>query len=183
MKNITKKYTNTFSAIHWIHAVIIIMLLVGATLNLPELPNRGADLTPFKGHMILGFFSTILTVIRLILLKKQSKLEPLNMDLFRKSVVAWNHRFIYLFLLLTGVSGMVIAKSTNLGSVVIFGDNPEIYSGSEGIASIFATVHSVSAYILMALVIMHIVGTILYMIKTKENILSRVGFKNKEVDY
>jgi len=172
----TKKYTNAFSAIHWIHAAILIFILIGATLNLPDLPAKGGDLSPFKGHMILGFVATLIVVIRLLMLWKQPKLEPLNMGAFRETIVRWNHRLIYLFILLTGISGMITANSASLGQVVIFGSDPSVYAGPEGITATLGSVHTASAYILMALIAMHVAGTILYMIKTKENILGRVGF-------
>jgi len=172
----TKKYTNAFSAIHWIHAAILIFILIGALLNLPELPDKGGDLSPFKGHMILGFLATLIVIVRLIMLKKQPELEPLKMDTFRENIVRWNHRLIYLFILLTGISGMVTAKSANLGQVLIFGENPSVYTGPDGITALFSTIHTISAYTLGILIVMHIIGTVLYIMKTKENILKRVGF-------
>ena len=175
-----KNYTKTFSAIHWIHAAIIMFILIGATVNLPELPAKGGDLSPFKGHMIFGFVATFITIIRLLVLRKQPKLEPLNMGALRESLVRWNHRLIYVFLLLTGFSGMVTAKSTNLGQVLIFGKDASVYGGPDGITATLGTIHSVCSYTLMALVVMHIAGTILYMLKTKENILKRVGFAKGE---
>jgi len=176
----TKKYTNAFSAIHWIHAAILIFILIGATLGLPDLPAKGGDLSPFKGHMILGFVATLIVVIRLLMLWKQPKLEPLNMGAFRETIVRWNHRLIYLFILLTGISGMITANSASLGQVVIFGNDPSVYTGPEGITATLGSVHTASAYILMALIAMHVAGTILYMIKSKENILGRVGFGKGE---
>ena len=176
----TKKYTNTFSAIHWIHAAILIFILIGATLNLPDLPAKGGDLSPFKGHMILGIVASILTVIRLLMLWKQPTLKPLDMGAFRETLVRWNHRLIYLFLILTGASGLATANSTNLGEVVIFGNNPSVYNGPDGITATLGSVHSASAYILMALIAMHVAGVIFYMIKSKENILGRVGFASKD---
>ena len=176
----TKKYTNAFSAIHWIHAVILIFVLIGATLTLPDLPAKGGDLSPFKGHMILGFVATAITLIRIFMLRKQPELEPLDMGAFRETIVLWNHRLIYLFLVIVGLSGMATAKSTNLGQVLIFGKEPSVYGGPEGITATLGSVHSASTYILMALIVMHIAGTLLYMVKSKENILGRVGFGKGE---
>ena len=172
----TKKYTSTFSAIHWIHAAILIFILLGATFNLPDLPAKGGDLSPFKGHMILGFVATVITLIRLFMLWKQPTLEPLDMGAFRETIVRWNHRLIYLFLILTGVSGLATANSTSLGQVLIFGNDPSVYGGPDGITATLGTIHSISAYTLMALIAMHVAGVIFYMIKSKENILGRVGF-------
>ena len=176
----TKKYTNSFAAIHWIHAAILAFILIGATLALPDLPAKGGDLSPYKGHMILGFIATAITLIRLSMLRKQPELEPLDMGAFRETIVRWNHRLIYLFLLIVGISGMATAKSTNLGQVLIFGKDPSVYGGPDGITATLGLVHSTSSYILMALIAMHVAGTILYMIKSKENILKRVGFGKGE---
>ncbi len=173
-----KKYANSFAAMHWIHAIILIFILIGAIVNLPELPPKGGDLTPFKGHMILGAVATLFTIVRLILLLKQPNLEPLNISPLRESIIRWNHRFIYLFLLVTGISGIATVKSANIDKVVIFGKDISLYSGNDGIVSTFAAIHSFSAYTLLALIVMHIAGTLLYMLKTKENILLRVGFSS-----
>ena len=175
-----KNYTKIFSAIHWIHAAILIFILIAATINLPDLPAKGEDLSPFKGHIIFGLVATVFTIIRLLVLLKQPKLEPLNMDAFRETIVRWNHRFIYIFLLLTGLSGIATAKSTNLGDAIVFANDPMAYGGPDGITDILATIHSFSSYTLAALVAMHIAGTILYIIKSKENILKRVGFGKGE---
>ena len=175
-----KSYTNIFSAIHWVHAVIIAFILIGATVNLPDLPAKGGDLSAYKGHIILGFVATVMTIVRLLLLRKQPELEPLNFDAFKEKVVRWNHRLIYVFLLLTGISGIVTAKSTNLGEVLIFGGDASAYGGPDGITDIFGAVHSFSAYTLAALIAMHIAGTILYILKNKENIIKRVGFGKGE---
>ncbi len=171
-----KKYTNPFSAIHWTHAAILTFILIGATLNLPDLPAKGGDLSPFKGHMILGIIATAITLIRLLMVWKRPKLEPLDMSAFRETLVRWNHRLIYLFLILTGASGLITANSTNLGEVVIFGNDPSLYGGPDGITATLGAIHSTSAYTLMALIAMHVAGVIFYMIKSKENILGRVGF-------
>ena len=171
-----KKYTNAFAAIHWIHAVVLILLLIGGILNLPDLPAKGGDISPFKMHMILGFIALFIVVIRLIMLPKQPELQPLDMGEFRETIVRWNHRLIYVFILLTGISGLATANSTNLGQVLIFGSDPSVYGGPDGITATFGTVHTLSAYTLAALIVMHVTGTILYMVKSKENILTRVGF-------
>jgi len=176
------KYTNAFATLHWVHAVLITLLLIGGTFNLPDLPELtkdlaklGSQLAPFKQHMILGFIATALIVIRLWMLRKQPQLEPLKVNPLRQSIIAWNHRLIYLFLIITGLSGMATAKSASVGQVLIFGKGASAYTGPEGITATLASVHSVSATILMVLIAMHVAGTLYYM-ATKENVLKRVWF-------
>jgi len=170
-----KKYTNSFVAMHWIHAVLITFVLVGATLSLPDLPQDGSKLAPFKGHMIFGLVLTLLTFIRIYMAKKQPQLPALKMSAFRENIVFWNHRLIYLFLVLSGLSGAATAKSANVGQVVIFGNDPSVYTGPGGITETLATIHGASTTILIGLIVMHIVGVIAYALKGNP-IMKRMWF-------
>jgi cytochrome b561 len=171
-----EKYTKGFAALHWIHAVVLIFILTAATLTLPDLPEKASELAPFKGHMIFGFVATLLTFIRIYMLRKQPELPALNMGSFRESMVTWNHRLIYVMLVVVGVSGMATAKSANVGQVLIFGKDPSVYTGPGGITETLGSVHSVSTTLLMILIAMHVVGVLSYMLKSKSNILKRVWF-------
>lgn len=169
-----QKYTKSFALIHWIHAILIALVLVGGLVNLPDLPKSGSELEPFKMHMIMGAIVFVVLIIRVILLKKQPELEPLNVNQTREFFIKLNHRLIYIFIALSAISGTVTAKSANIEQVVIFGKEPSLYSGAEGLTSIFAQIHTFSAYILLALIVMHILGVISYIAKGNKDILKRV---------
>ena len=161
---------------HWVHGAILAFILVGATLTLPDLPEKASELAPFKGHMIFGFVATLLTFIRIYMVRKEPELPPLNMGDFRESIVKWNHRLIYIVLVIVGLSGMATTKSANIGQVLIFGKDPSVYTGPGGITQTLASLHSMSTTLLMILIIMHVLGVFSYMIKTKENVLKRMWF-------
>ncbi len=169
-----QKYTKSFALIHWIHAILIALVLVGGLVNLPDLPKSGSELEPFKMHMIMGAIVFVVLIIRVILLKKQPELEPLNVNQTREFFIKLNHRLIYIFIALSAISGAVTAKSANIEQVVIFGKEPSLYSGAEGLTPIFAQIHTFSAYILLALIVMHILGVISYIAKGNKDILKRV---------
>jgi cytochrome b561 len=171
-----KKYTNLFSAIHWIHAVMIAFVLTGALLTLPDLPDTAQALAPFRGHLIFGFVVTLVTFVRIYRVRKEPALEPLHVSSLRQNLITWNHRLIYLFLVVVGLSGMATAQSAQIGQVLIFGQDPSVYSGPGGITAVLANVHSFAAYGLIALILMHVAGTVAYALKTGENVLARVGF-------
>jgi len=171
-----KKYTNLFASIHWIHAAMIAFVLVGATVTLPDLPEVAEKLAPFKGHMIFGFIVTLVTFLRIYMVRKQPELEPLDVSPLRQMLIVWNHRLIYVMLVVVGLSGMATAKSANIGQILIFGQDPSVYTGPGGITATLASIHSASTTLLMLLIAMHVAGTLLYMIKSRENILKRVGF-------
>jgi len=170
------KYKNSFVAMHWLHAVLISFLLIGATLKMPDLPAIGGDLSPYKMHIALGVLATLMVIVRLIMLRSQPKLQPLKVGELRQSIIKWNHRLIYIFLLLVGISGFATAKAANIGGIVWFGRDAADYTGPDGIVNIFASIHSTSSTILMILIVMHIAGVVSYKLKTGEPIMKRMWF-------
>ena len=172
----TTKYTSSFATLHWVHAVLITFLTIGAMLAMPDLPKDGSALVDFKMHIILGAIVMLLTIVRLVMLRFQPELAPLQFDSSKQLLVTWNHRLIYLFILLTAISGIAIARSAHIGQVLFWGYPISTYAGPGGLTATLGSVHAAMAYTLTALVLMHIAGVVIYMIQTKENILNRMGF-------
>jgi len=170
------KYTKAFVAMHWIHGLLIGFILIAAKAKMEHLPETAGDLSQYKGHIILGLIATLLTVIRIFMARKQPELPPLNMSKFRQNLATWIHRLIYVALLATGITGIATAKSANLGSVVLFGADPSVYAGSEGIVKTLASAHEASTNILIVLILLHIVGVVAYQIQGKGNIIKRMWF-------
>jgi len=169
-----QKYTKKFALIHWIHAILLALLLIGAQASLPNLPETGGDLSPFKMHIIMGVIAMLLLFVRLYMLKNEEKIKIY--DNSKQLLVDWNHRLIYIMIFIVALSGMVVAKLSNLGSVALFGNDASNYTGVTPTIETFATVHSVGAKILMALIIVHIIGVVLYIIQTKEKIIKKMWF-------
>ncbi len=172
----SKKYTNLFASIHWLHAAMIAAVLIAGWTTLPHLPKISEDISIFHNHLIMGFAVTVVTFVRLYFLRKQPELEPLKVSTFRQSVITWNHRLIYLVLVLVGLTGMATAQLSNMGQVLLFGQDVSVYTGPDGIAGTLGMVHTYGTYILAGLILMHVAGTIYYLIKTGDNVLARVGF-------
>ncbi len=168
-----QKYSKKFALLHWIHAILIALVLIGGLVNLPNLPQNGTELAPFKMHMIMGFLVFILLLVRFFMVKKELKLEPIYNDK-KEILVNLNHKLIYIFIALSAISGAATAKSANIGQVLIFGKEPSVYSGPGGITAILGQIHTISAYTLLALIIMHIVGVVSYAIAKDRNIIKRV---------
>jgi cytochrome b561 len=172
----SKKYTNLFASLHWVHAAMIAAVLIGGLVSLPHLPELAKDIAPFRNHLIMGFAVTLVTFIRIYLVRKQPELEPLKVGAMRQSIITWNHRLIYITLVLVGLSGMATAQLSNMGQVLLFGQDPSVYTGVGGIAPTLGMVHTYGAYLLAALILMHVAGTLSYMVKSGDNVLKRVGF-------
>jgi len=170
-----ERYSNKFVAIHWIHGLLLGFILIGAKLNIPKLTNTPQNLESYKMHMVMGLIAFALLIVRLILLRREPKLK-IYKDNFKQALVDWNHRLIYLFIFLSAISGMAIAKVSNLGEILFLKANPNSFSGLTPLVKNFATMHSIFTTILMALIAMHVIGVVVYIIKTKENIIKKMWF-------
>jgi len=169
-----EKYSKKFVTLHWLHALLLAFLLIGATLKMPDLPKVGGDLSSFKMHIIIGVLALILLIIRVILVKKEPEFLLYNSP--KDILVKLNHSLIYLFIFISAFSGMATAKISNLGSVVLFGANPSTYTGVTPLVEKLASIHSISTTILMVLIAMHIIGVVLYIIQTKDNVIKKMWF-------
>ena len=162
--------------IHWIHAALIAFVLLSGGLILSEMPNNVDKIGSLKVHMILGVLITVITLVRLFKISKHPEMKPLEVGTGREQIIKWNHRLIYLILIIVGLSGMVAANTSGLGDIVFFGKEAELYADATSLSKLAGGVHAVATKLLMALIVMHVAGIISYMIKTKKNVLKRMWF-------
>jgi len=162
--------------IHWIHAALIAFVLLSGGLILSEMPNNVDKIGSLKGHMLLGALITVITFVRLFKVSKHPEMKPLEVGTGREQIIKWNHRLIYLMLIIVGLSGLVAANTSGLGDIVFFGKEAELYADATSLSKLAGGVHAVATKLLMALIVMHVAGIISYMIKTKENVLKRMWF-------
>ena len=171
-----EKYSKCMVRIHWIHGALIAFVLLSGGLILSNMPDNAEKIGSLKGHMILGILITVITFVRIFKIRKHPEMKPLSVGAGREAIIKWNHRLIYLFLVVVGLSGMIAAKTSGLGDIVFLGKEAELYADATSLSKLAGTVHAVSTKILMALIVMHVAGIFSYMIKTKENVLKRMWF-------
>ena len=162
--------------IHWIHGALIAFVLLSGGLILSNMPDNAEKIGSLKGHMILGLVITVITLVRIFKVRKHPEMKPLAVGEGREKIIKWNHRLIYVTLLIVGISGMVAAKTSGLGDIVFFGKEAELYADATSLSKLAGGVHAVATKLLMALIVMHVAGIFSYMIKTKENVLKRMWF-------
>lgn len=162
--------------IHWIHGALITFTLLSGGLILSEMPDNADKIGSLKIHMLLGIVITLITLVRLYKVSKHPAMKALAVGASRESIIKWNHRLIYVMLLVVGISGIIAAKTSGLGEIVWFGKEAELYAGATSLSELAGTVHGIATKLLMFLIVMHVVGIFSYMLKTKENILKRMWF-------
>jgi len=171
-----EKYSKSFVLLHWIHGAMIAFVLLTGGLILSEMPNTAEKIGSLKGHMLFGLAIVAITLIRIVMAKRQTALKPLSVGAGREQIITWNHRLIYLMLIIVGLSGIVAANASGLGDIVFFGKEAELYADATSLSKLAGGVHAVATKLLMFLIVMHVAGIVSYVIKTKENVLRRMWF-------
>ncbi|WP_044417916.1 cytochrome b/b6 domain-containing protein [Halarcobacter anaerophilus] len=174
---LNQRHKTSAVVLHWLSGVLILFVLTTGSLVLSDIPNTMEKISSFRVHMILGIAITILTIIRITVIVKSKKLEPLKVSKFRAKLIKFNHIAIYVVLLLIGLSGILLAKGSGLGEIVFFGSNTELYNSFKDYS--VGIVHRVLTKVLLFLIVMHIVGILSYKFKTKECVLKRMWFSSK----
>lgn len=171
-----KTYSNPLVILHWFQGILLTFILVSGTLVLSNIPNTIAKIGSLKMHIVLGLFIFLLTIVRLIALAKYPKPAKLTqMGIWREKLISLNHLFIYSVIIAMAISGVVLGKMTGLSDIIFFGSTLALPENFKTLT--VGVVHGMLSKVLIALIVIHIIGVFSYMLKTKENILKRMWFK------
>jgi cytochrome b561 len=169
-----KRYHPFLVILHWIIAVLIIAMLVIGYTQLGDTPNDAAKVQVLSLHMPIGITILALTVIRLLVRIFSKKPAPATAGnpLLDKIGVA-THYLLYILALGMGISGMGISSQAGLPAIVFegLGNLPADFSAFPP-----ALGHSLFAFLLGGLVLLHIGAALYHQFLRKDNLLSRMWF-------
>ncbi len=156
--------------LHWLIALIVLSeTLIGVGL-LHFLPNTAAKVAPLALHMILGIVLVVLVV--LLIVSRFSASRPAQAGTgssFLDSVARATHGLLYLFTLLAGASGLLLALKSHVLRLVV----GEPVSLPMGFAPV---VHAAIFVIFGMLVGLHVLGALYHQFVLKDRLLSRMGY-------
>lgn len=176
MKIENSKYSNKTIWIHWLSALLIFGLIyTGITMEHSSLDEN--KFTLYKIHFIIGIVVFTLTIIRVFVLLKSTKLVGLYpensiREKFRKFV----YNGFYIVILWMCISGILSLSLEGILPALQSGnlkDLPEITK--DGLHPIMLSHHIVAKFVFL-LLIFHIGGFLLHLIQKKENTLKRIWF-------
>jgi len=168
--DLTKKFSKGTIWLHWLTAIIILILFpMGKYMEGLEPVDK---MNLIKIHAILGIVILILTMIRTYLFFKKPRPEDLKTgSKFNDKLAVWIHNIFYFLLFgiaFSGLATMIIggyAEAIKTGHIELIKPHDEIGS--------FAP-HGIMATIMMILLAMHVIGFIKHLIIKKENTLKRI---------
>lgn len=168
--DLTQKYNKGTIAIHWITALLILILFpLGKYMSGLE-PSEKMGL--IKIHAIFGIVVLLLTIVRSWLFFKKKRPDDLKTgSKFNDKLAIWIHNIFYFILFAIAFSGIATMILGGYGEA-LQSNNFELIKERADIAPLKP--HGIMALIMMLLLVMHVIGVIKHYFFTKENTLKRI---------
>jgi cytochrome b561 len=162
-----QKYPKIMRFFHHLIALLIIILL-GVGLYMADLPREDPNkMTLYTIHKTVGWLTLILVFARII-----SKI--LYQPVLKKLAPIWQmganlgHFGLYILMLVMPISGWLMSSAAGY-PVVLFGIEaltiPNLIDKNEVLKDLFKEIHEISAWLLIAFIILHLVAAIYHKIK------------------
>lgn len=168
--DLTQKYSKGAIVIHWLTALLILILFPLGKYMAGLEPVEKMNL--IKIHAFLGMLVLILTILRSWLFFKRERPEDLKTgSKFNDKLAVWIHNAFYFILFAIAFSGMA---TMTLGGYVAALQSTDFELLRERADIVSLPFHGVLAMIMMVLLVMHVIGVVKHYFVTKENALRRI---------
>ncbi len=166
--------------LHWVGAILILLLL-GHGWWMTHLAPRGpVRLEHYAGHAALGYDFLVLLVLRLLWRWTHAVPSlPADMPRWERGSAQINHGVLYFMTLATTLVGWALAGTVRVPFTKdAFGVTvPLIYASSDrAMHGLLEDTHKILAYILAALVIVHVAAALRHHFMKRNNVLGRMWF-------
>lgn len=169
-----KRYHPAHVAIHWLMALLVIMMLGVGKFAMPGIdPSDPQKPMMLQSHTYIGGAIAVLLIIRLILRFTTKMPAPADAgNAFLNFVGKAVHFLLYFFLIGMAVSGLGLFQLANL---------PAVFSGAAPYPSNFFEYlprmgHGLLSWLVLALVALHFGAAMFHQFIKKDNLLSRMWF-------
>lgn len=165
-----ESYNRTSQIFHWVSALLIIGLLVFGTVMVRLDPSSPLKTTMYRSHVIIGMVTLVITLGRIVWLFVGKRPSALEMPGWEKQAFTWNHRLLYLFMLVVIFSGigMLLQSGLSLPPTGFTPADIQDVAARQG--------HGIFTKVLLALFVMHVGGVFYYQF-TKGDTLGRMGLR------
>ncbi len=177
IRNSTVEWGWPAKLLHWVGAVVILLLL-GHGWWMTHLAPRPDRLGHYAGHAALGYDLLALVIIRLVWRwLNPVPVLPVDMKPWEVWAAHASHIAMYALMLVCTVLGWALAGTfkTPLDRDVFGVTVPLIYASSErSMHQLLENGHKISAYILAALVLVHVVAALRHHFMKRNTVLRRM---------
>ena len=168
------RYHPLLVSLHWLLAVLIVFSLAMGFAVLTNIPNVSPDkIFALRGHMIAGIAILVLMLVRLAARLGTRRPAPVSTgNALLDRLAPAMHYALYGVVLLMAASGIGLAVQADLPGIVFGGSGarlPESFAAFRPRA-----VHGVLAWLLLALVGLHVAAAAFHQFVLRDGLLSRM---------
>lgn len=177
---LVSRYHPLLVALHWLLAVLIILMLAGGFFLLARLANADPQkIGALLVHMSLGMVIAGLMLVRLaVLLFSAKPAEASTGHLALDRLVLSAHYAFYLIVALMAASGLATAILAGLNRSVFQGTGEPLPADFSAYPTF--TAHVALALLLSALVLAHVVAALYHQFFKRDQLLRRIWFGRRE---
>lgn len=172
-----QRYTSTAVALHWLLAILLIgMIGVGwYMLSIEDEPGSGQL---FTLHKSVGIIVLALVVWRLTWRIGHAPAPlPLSVPAWQDTASRASHRLLYAAMIVMPLLGLAGSAYSKRG-VEFFGLSvPRAVAPNQDLAETFFTAHSVVAWVLVALIAVHVLAALKHLIVNRDGVFQRMWFR------
>jgi cytochrome b561 len=169
-----QKHPRRIVALHWL-TVICLCLAAGLILIRDEVAGRAARQWLLEGHRHFGLFVLALFFVRLIVRVRAGKLQgESGMSAAMRAAAAVTHIALYALLLAQPLLGWALSNAQGR-PVHLFGLTlPALVGADEDLADSLQTWHVDAAWLLLALVVLHVSAALWHHFVLRDGVLRRM---------
>jgi cytochrome b561 len=172
----TRPYAPVAVLLHWALALLIISMM-GLGWYMMSIEEDPGSAWYFNLHKSTGLLIAGLVVLRLVwrLGHAPSRL-PASVTPWQASASSVSHKLLYGAMLAMPLFGMVGAMLSKKGLIFFGTPLPRVLEANHDLAEIFFGAHSVTAWILVALVSLHALAALKHLLVDKDGVFQRMWF-------
>ena len=152
------RYSNVAVAFHWI-TVLLVLFQLWLGLSFADMAQGPERTGLFTWHKTIGALILLLVIARLTYrLMNPPPPYPPELPEWERVVGTWNHRLFYLVLIALPIGGLLAVSGQAPGPTIgLLGgiQIPKIPGISKDMGEMAGNVHSLAAWALMALIVLH----------------------------
>jgi len=167
-----QSYSGVAKAFHWAIVVLVFLMLYGGFTS-DDLP-KAERLGFFQTHAGLGILILILMLGRILWRRTHpAPALPEGMPRWQQIASIATHHGLYLLVLLQPIFGLMTTASSKF-DLKAFGVLGLQVAPNETIHEIGETLHSINAWIITALIALHVVAALYHHFILRDNVLKRM---------
>jgi cytochrome b561 len=172
---VSSKYGAAAMLFHWLLAVLILLALA-LGWYMADLPFSPSRIRLFNWHKWLGMTILLIAALRLLWrLGHPAPPLPRAMAWWETTLAHLTHMSMYLLFFAVPLIGW--ARSNAAGFPIVYlglVPFPDLVGKDKALAGLLTEAHAISAYLLAALIVLHVAAAVKHAIIDKDGVLSRM---------